>query len=457
MRTGSIYLITNKTNGMQYVGQTINTVEDRWKQHKNQKARKNDFFHSAIQKYGDENFIVETIEEKIPAGDELDNKEQFYIKKYNTLSPNGYNLTTGGRSGRKYDIDEKVVVDLYTKSKCINDIVRTLGIPKATISQILKKNNIEILSSSDVGRAKSKAVRAYDANTKHFVKEYESAHEALRELLKKGIVDQITENRIDNIRAVCSKNKNQKAFGYYWRYADEVPQDFVEIKDNSLKHAVVMIDLLSGEQLKTFSSTTEAAIYIIEVLKQNKTIKRIREIICQVCRGNSMNKTAFGYTWRYEVDCKEGKKYKISKKNAFVVNMLNNDGDVVNTFGSIKKAAEFLISNGNTRNQNHIQHQISTVCKRKNNELYGYRWVLVHVDEINEDKKRTIFGQNKKQAVIMLDKDTLAEIKRFSSITEAKKYIANNTSYKAQKSGTSQISKACKMNKVAFGHRWKFA
>jgi len=50
----------------------------------------------AMDKYGRENMKYEVIEESIPL-EHLDDCEMYWINELNTLSPNGYNLTTGGR------------------------------------------------------------------------------------------------------------------------------------------------------------------------------------------------------------------------------------------------------------------------------------------------------------------------------------------------------------------------
>lgn len=90
-----IYKFTNKINGMSYIGQSVN-IERRYKEHKNIK-HENTLFHKAIEEYGFDNFdfsIVETC-----GIEELNDREIFYIKEYNTLLPNGYNVSEGGYHG----------------------------------------------------------------------------------------------------------------------------------------------------------------------------------------------------------------------------------------------------------------------------------------------------------------------------------------------------------------------
>ena len=59
--------------------------------------------YDAVKKYGKENFSIELIEDNIPK-ELIDEKERYYIIKYNTLKPNGYNLSTGGISNK--DVNE---------------------------------------------------------------------------------------------------------------------------------------------------------------------------------------------------------------------------------------------------------------------------------------------------------------------------------------------------------------
>lgn len=85
-------------NGKQYVGQTSRTLEQRWREHCSSGSGCT-YLHNAIVKYGKENFKVEQIDIALDQ-EELDYKEQQYIRCYNTLVPNGYNLETGGNGGK---------------------------------------------------------------------------------------------------------------------------------------------------------------------------------------------------------------------------------------------------------------------------------------------------------------------------------------------------------------------
>ena len=88
--TCGIYKITNTINGKAYIGASSN-IEKRWSHHRTKhETRMSDI----IKKYGVINFTFEIIEE-CPK-EELIEKEQYYVKFYDTEKPKGYNLTKGG-------------------------------------------------------------------------------------------------------------------------------------------------------------------------------------------------------------------------------------------------------------------------------------------------------------------------------------------------------------------------
>lgn len=92
-----IYKITNNINNKLYIGQTLQSIEKRWIQHKSEAKtyKKNQPLHNAIRKYGTENFTIEEIDGANSIS-ELNYKEWLLIYKFNSLAPNGYNCKEGG-------------------------------------------------------------------------------------------------------------------------------------------------------------------------------------------------------------------------------------------------------------------------------------------------------------------------------------------------------------------------
>lgn len=91
-----IYIITNDINSKVYIGQTVNPKQ-RWSQYKCQVRRNPNaqVITRAMDKYGIEHFTMSVLEEKVINYDE---REQYWIQKYNSLVPNGYNVAIGGSS-----------------------------------------------------------------------------------------------------------------------------------------------------------------------------------------------------------------------------------------------------------------------------------------------------------------------------------------------------------------------
>jgi len=93
MSVWSIYIITNKVNGKQYVGMTKN-IKRRWHQHISANGSA-PALHAAIKKYGNDGFIYSYICDAFDFEAACD-LEQVLIKQHNTKTPYGYNLTDGG-------------------------------------------------------------------------------------------------------------------------------------------------------------------------------------------------------------------------------------------------------------------------------------------------------------------------------------------------------------------------
>ena len=95
---GLIYLAKNKINGHMYVGKTSHSLETRKRGHLYDAIirGRNTAFCNAIRKYGIDEFDWFILEDNI-LDEELNNKEKYYIAKYNTyLDKQHYNMTEGG-------------------------------------------------------------------------------------------------------------------------------------------------------------------------------------------------------------------------------------------------------------------------------------------------------------------------------------------------------------------------
>ncbi len=151
-----IYKVTNNINGKVYIGQSVD-IYSRWQHHKsccvNQKCHEyNSPFYRALRKYGIENFVFEIIEQC--SVDELDDKEIFYIKYYNSFvhfeNSNGYNNSIGGNQGSRFRVksqEEKMKIAKNRKYKIgienpLNKTVLYNGIMYDNVKDFVKKEKI---------------------------------------------------------------------------------------------------------------------------------------------------------------------------------------------------------------------------------------------------------------------------------------------------------------------------
>jgi group I intron endonuclease len=100
-----IYKIRNKINGKVYIGQTSSTLAAVIKRHCTKTSQ---VIQKAIQKYGFQSFTFRVID-TAPTREVLHEKEQYWIRYYNSIAPNGYNITEGGDGvvGAKHNLGRK--------------------------------------------------------------------------------------------------------------------------------------------------------------------------------------------------------------------------------------------------------------------------------------------------------------------------------------------------------------
>ena len=178
-----IYKITNTINNKCYIGQTIKSAEERWKEHQSHAfgTHTNDInktLYQAMRKYGLENFTFEVLQDNIETFEQLDKAEIYWIDYYKT------------RSARKTALN--------------------FGINHSTVDDILNQNNIPRFSFRQA------AGQRIMISKDDFHKEFDSV---------KDCAEWFIENKIcktDKVESARSGLKNARAkTGFYYGYLIE--------------------------------------------------------------------------------------------------------------------------------------------------------------------------------------------------------------------------------------------
>lgn len=208
-----IYQITNDINGKIYIGKTEFSIEKRFKEHcqdafrdRNEKRP----LYAAMRKYGVEHFHIELIEET----DNPEEREVFWIENKRSFK-NGYNATIGG-DGKKY-IDYDLVISTYKEIKSIVDTAKALNISADSVSNILRQNNISIISSSKVNLNKYGKVTNMYSLEGEFLKSFSSTNEAAQYMIDNNLTNCKKTTIKQHITEVCTGRRNTAA-KYKWKY-----------------------------------------------------------------------------------------------------------------------------------------------------------------------------------------------------------------------------------------------
>lgn len=197
-----IYKITNDINQKIYIGKTEFSIEKRFKEHcqdafrdRNEKRP----LYAAMRKYGTEHFHIELIEEtNIP-----EEREKYWIEQYRSFK-NGYNATLGG-DGKRY-IDYDLVISTYLITQNLNETAKILQCDTRHLAQILKHNNINIKSQSEINREKYGKIIGQFTKDNKLIHSFSSIQEASKSINKPRA--HISE---------CVNGKRKTAYGYIWK------------------------------------------------------------------------------------------------------------------------------------------------------------------------------------------------------------------------------------------------
>ena len=200
MQLGTIYLIINKVNGYKYVGQTTQTVNNRWKQHIDESKRMSpDSLHRAMRKYGNHNFMIREIEECDVS--KLDEREQYFIKEYNTFeSTEGYNNTN--------TIEEYNTTDPIDNEDNTPIIKGACAYPEGEPLPLID-NNWGFHLEKNRGNGKHFSAQLMSVNI-------ETGEERIWESASAAAIE-LTDNRKKCGNIIRAADNGYKAYGYLWK------------------------------------------------------------------------------------------------------------------------------------------------------------------------------------------------------------------------------------------------
>lgn len=280
-----IYKIVNTINGKIYIGQT-NNPKRREREHFSlcssiTEDEQNKILYKAMIKYGPQNFSFEIIENLC---EDYNEKEKYWIKKLNTLIPNGYNMTEGGENPPVFHGEEH-----YMATHCwdeVYQIKKLLINTKISTKEIAKQFNYDTGSITKINRGQL----WYEENLIYPLRK-EDTHEFLKERSENIIYDlmfsTLSQKEIANKYGVGrttvtainrGQNYKQENINYPIR------------KNSTNWRPVMMIDKENKKVLKEFKTLAEAREYL-------KLPKRGDVNIGKCCRGEIQS--AYGYIWKY--------------------------------------------------------------------------------------------------------------------------------------------------------------
>jgi len=266
---GYIYKITNIETKKCYIGETIlDTPEKRWNGHI-QTLKRNagcPALKDAMKKYGVDKFKFEVL--IICFDEDVDKYEREYIKKYNSMVPNGYNILPGGKcgggfKGKKHNEESiKKMVEGVKKFRESNPNhyetyrKRHQETMKKVDTSSAVKNSDKFQKAKEEGRVGGKAHKdgklsdetknkISESVKKHFQENGPNQHNYLnhRQIMAKAVgrpVNQYTNanefvakhesiaeaGRKTNIQksgiSNALKHPNRTAGGYIWKYAEPI-------------------------------------------------------------------------------------------------------------------------------------------------------------------------------------------------------------------------------------------
>ena len=315
-----------KANGRSYIGQSVN-ISKRWRSHINSSYNPNAQeyntpLHRNIAKYSPEAFNWEVLEECLI--EELNEKERYYIKYFNTLFPNGFNLTEGGDNAghfikltpekldcliqdlidnvldykqleKKYNISHQMIYDIKNGKSWRKD---GLQYPLRPNQIIEKEKNYCIDYGKEIGSDTTRCIECAKIALRK--QERPEPLDLLELVVNNGCAAvgrqfNVSDNTIRKWLEVYGlPTKKQDIINFYNNLYGIIPIEKRKVtitRATSTKGKIVQqINKDTNEVIAEFDSCIAAALSLGN--------KDYNKHISSVCSGS--RKTAYGYKWQYK-------------------------------------------------------------------------------------------------------------------------------------------------------------
>lgn len=297
-----IYKIINNINKKVYIGQTKRTIEIRWNQHLREYKYKDHVLYKAMRKYGIENFTIEVIE-NCPE-EELNEKEEFYIKKYNSYinfeKSNGYNMTLGGQNIIEtlkkpvYYINLNNFEIKYYNS--ISEAHRDTNISFSCIKNEIKKDNKSLkrdyIFMSKEKYEKIKDIKQYIYKKYNYIVQLSLDGSTVINIYRPSSKILADGSNLQTAIRCCKDNELKTYNGFQWCFYEDLKNRINKKRKVGGKRPhrkIVQLDIMEN-YINTFENAKVAG-----------DINNIdSSCILKVCK--NQRKSAGGYKWKYEED-----------------------------------------------------------------------------------------------------------------------------------------------------------
>lgn len=196
-----------------YIGKTESNIEKRFQEHIKDSKRercKDRPLYRAINKYGIENFKIELLEES----DNSEEREQYYIKKFNTYGSTGYNATLGGDSKRYLNYED--IIKCYEKYQNITKVAELKGCHVDSVRSVLKNNNIKIQQPG--WNMKKFGIKVDQFNLyDEYIRTFNSYSEAARWIVENNYSKDKRIERIASKIIMCCNKERKTAYKFKWK------------------------------------------------------------------------------------------------------------------------------------------------------------------------------------------------------------------------------------------------